>query len=30
LVDEGVLEGIAERFVEDICEWAQSGRGESS
>jgi len=30
LVDEGVLEGIAERFVEDICEWAQSRRGESS
>ena len=30
LVDEGILEGIAERFVEDISEWAQSRQGESS
>jgi len=30
LVDQGILEGIAERFVEDISEWAQSRQGESS
>jgi hypothetical protein len=30
LVDEGILEGIAERFVEDIGEWVQSRQGESS
>jgi len=30
LVDGGILEGIAERFVEDISEWVQSRQGESS
>lgn len=30
LVDEGILEDIAERFIEDISEWAQSRQGESS
>jgi hypothetical protein len=29
LVDEGILEGIAERFVEDISEWAESRQGEN-
>ncbi|KAM0714703.1 hypothetical protein Q7P37_009720 [Cladosporium fusiforme] len=30
LIDEGVLEGIAERFVDDINEWAQSRQRERS
>jgi hypothetical protein len=30
LVDEGILEGIAERFVEDISEWVQGRQGEST
>lgn len=30
LVDGGILEGIAERFVEDIGEWVQSRQGEST
>jgi hypothetical protein len=28
LIDEGILEGIAERFVEDISEWAQNRQDE--
>lgn len=30
MVDEGILEGIAERFVEDISEWVESRQGEST
>jgi hypothetical protein len=30
MVDEGILEGIAERFVEDISEWVKSRQGEST
>ena len=30
LVDEGILEGIAERFVEDISGWVQGRQGEST